>query len=133
MTTARTAFFARLLGLWIVLTVLSLFANRNSSMEAIAAIFRDPALAFITGVFTLVIGLTIVLLHNRWSGGVLPVVVTLYGWIAAIKGLAFLCLPAGVEARVFAAMHFEQTLYVYLTIALLVGAYLIYAGFRTSS
>jgi hypothetical protein len=48
-------------------------------IAAIDALFADPALMLISGIFTLVIGFAVVIGHNRWSGGALPVVVTLYG------------------------------------------------------
>jgi hypothetical protein len=74
-----TKFLAKLMGLWIVLTVLGIVVNSGAMIAAIDALFADPALMLISGIFTLVIGFAVVIGHNRWSGGALPVVVTLYG------------------------------------------------------
>src|SRR5690348_14216277 len=38
-------------------------------------------------------GTALVIGHNVWSGGVLPVVVTLLGWLTLIKGIALMAMP----------------------------------------
>ncbi len=128
-----TTFLAKLLGLWVVLAVLSLAFNREASITMLNALFADPALLWVTGAFTTVIGLAIVLVHNRWSGGLLPVIVTIYGWLALVKGLLFLAFPAPAQADSFRAMHFDQYFYEYLAVALAIGAFFTYEGFRQSA
>lgn len=128
-----TKFLAKVMGLWIVITVLSLMINREATIATLNALFADPALMFVTGVFTLLIGLAVVVGHNRWSGGALPVLVTLYGWIALIKGAAFMCFPPPAQAQFYQALHLPQFFYEYLVIALVLGAYLIYGGFKTAA
>jgi cytochrome bd-type quinol oxidase subunit 2 len=127
-----TKYFAKLLGLWILIAVLSIFANRDSSIAMMNALFGDTPLVFITGVFTVVIGLAIVIAHNRWHDGLLALVVTLYGWIATIKGALFLILPPSEQARLWDALHFQEHFYAYFIFALVVGTYLTYEGFRAS-
>jgi hypothetical protein len=127
-----TKFLAKLMGLWIVLAVLSMVANRQATIATMNALFADPALVFVTGVFTLVIGLAVVLAHNRWHGGALPVIVTTYGWAALIKGLLLLCLPPSAQTRFYEALDFQQFFYVYLVISLALGSFLIYGGFKPS-
>ena len=128
-----TTFLAKLLGLWVVLAVLSLALNREASIATLNALFADPALLWVTGAFTTVIGLAIVLVHNRWSGGLLCVLVTLYGWLALIKGVLFLVFPAPAQADFFRAMHFDQYFYEYLAVALAIGAFFTYEGFKQSA
>jgi hypothetical protein len=118
------------MGLSIVLVVLSIIANKPGSVATMSALFTDPALMFITGVFTMILGLAIVVGHNRWSGGAVTVLVTIYGWVALLKGLTFLCLPAAAQSGLYQAMHFEQYFYRYFVVALVLGGYLIYGGFR---
>jgi hypothetical protein len=127
-----TKFLAKLMGLWIVLAVLSMVANRQATIATLTALFADPALMFVTGVFTLLIGLAVVLGHNRWHGGALPVIVTIYGWAALIKGLLFLWLPPSAQAGFYEALHFQQFFYGYFVISLVLGGYLIYGGFKPS-
>jgi len=77
-----------------------------------------------------------VLAHNVWSGGALPVVVTLFGWILLIRGALLLFLPPEAVAGMMDSFHFEQLFYVYAGITLVLGLYLTYGGFsatRTTS
>jgi len=127
-----TKFFAKLLGLWMVLIVLSMFVNRES-MATLNALLANPALVFVTGIFTMVVGIAIVISHNRWTGGPAAVLVTLYGWLALIKGCFFVLFPVPTQARFYEALHLQQYYYAYLCVALVLGGYLIYEGFRTSS
>jgi hypothetical protein len=72
-----------------------------------------------------------VLTHNIWSGGTLTVLVTLVGWIALIKGALFLIVPPGSSSAFFLnGFRYQQLFYVYAAIALIVGLYLTYGGFR---
>jgi hypothetical protein len=121
--TMTTKFLAKLMGLWLVLTVLGMFAQRQTSIDTIGALFTDPPLLWITGVFTLLIGLAVLLAHTRWSGGATSVIVTFYGWVATIKGLLFLWLPPPMRAASFRALQFDRFFYAYLAVALVLGGY----------
>ena len=127
----RTIYLARFLGLGIILTVLGMVANKQTAVETMSELFSQPALMWVTGVFTMFLGLAIVLAHNRWSGGPLPVVVTVYGWIALLKGVFFIWLPPAAEDALYQTMHFEQFFYWYFVVALIAGGFLTVEGFRT--
>jgi hypothetical protein len=79
----------------------------------------------------MVAGLAIVLAHNVWSGGALPVVVTLVGWILLVKGLIFLLLSPETSATYFEAFRYGQLFYVYTSITLVIGIYLTFSSFRS--
>jgi amino acid permease len=74
-----------------------------------------------------------VLCHNIWSGGALPVVVTLFGWIILIRGVLILFLSPNAMVGLFEMFRFEEFFYVYVAIPLFLGLYLTYAGFKSSS
>jgi hypothetical protein len=76
-------------------------------------------------------GLAIVLGHNVWSGGALPVVVTLVGWLILVRGLVLLFLSPAAAMGLLAGLHFEHLFYVYVALSLLFGIYLTYSGFRS--
>ncbi len=125
-----TRYFSRVLGLWIVLAELGMVFNRQPTIDMLNAFFADPALMWITGVFTMLVGLAIVVAHNRWSGSPAAVIVTLYGWIATVKGLTFVWLPAQTQLDFYQALQFPRFFYAYFVFGLVLGGYLIYAGFR---
>jgi hypothetical protein len=89
---------------------------------------------FIAGVIALLTGLAMVLGHNVWSGGALPVIVTLVGWLTLIKGLLILFLsPEAAVGFFLGGLHYEQLFYLYTAISLIFGVYLTYGGFRSTS
>ena len=80
----------------------------------------------------LLAGLAMVLSHNVWSGGTLPVVVTLFGWIILLRGLFLLMLPHETIVRLFEISRFADLFYLYTAIPLILGLYLTYTGFTAS-
>jgi len=130
----RTVFLSRLIGLYCVLCAVAMMIHKPTFVETVTALLHNAPVMFILGVFTLVAGLAMVLLHNIWSGGPAPVIVTLIGWITLAKGLLFLFLPSETEADFFLqGLHYQQLFYVYAGISLVIGVYLTYCGFKASS
>ncbi|HEY2476655.1 MAG TPA: hypothetical protein VGI19_17880 [Candidatus Cybelea sp.] len=125
-----TNYLAKLLGLWAVVAVGAMLATRDATIAVIGALFADPALMWITGIFMLLVGLAILLVHNRWSGGAVPAIVTLIAWLVLIKGLLFVWLPPLLQTSFYQALHFDRYFYAYLVLPLAFGLYLIYAGFK---
>ena len=128
-----TAFFAKLIGLWLLFAIVGMAVNRDATVTAMNAFFSDSGLMYITGAFTVIIGLTVVLLHNRWTSGALAALVSLYGWAALVKGAMFLFLPSPSEMGFYRALHFEGLFYVYVVFGLILGLYLAYGGFRSDA
>jgi hypothetical protein len=129
---SRTIFLARLFGLYCLLAGVSMAIRKPSIIETVTALVHNAPLMFFIGVVTLFGGLAMVLGHNVWSGGGLAVVVTLLGWITLLKGLLFLFVPPASEANLLlGTMHYEKLFYFYLSITLIAGIYLTYAGFAS--
>ena len=130
----RTLFLSKLFGLYFVLTALSMIFHKRTTVETVAALLHNSALMFLVGIITLGAGLAMVLAHNVWSGGVLGVIVTLIGWITLVKSLLFLFLPPEMEAGFFlSTLHYEQFFYLYAGFSLVLGGYLTYGGFASTS
>jgi hypothetical protein len=129
---SRTVFLGRLIGLFFLLFGLSMLVHKQTMVDTAAAVVHDPGLVLMFGVVALVAGLAMVLGHNVWSGGALPVIVTLFGWIFTIRGVILLFLPPQTVAGLFDTMRFEQLFYFFAGITLVLGLYLTYAGFTSS-
>ena len=129
-----TVFLSKLIGLYCILVALSMIIRRQATVETVTALLQNSPLMWIVGVITLAAGLAMVLAHNIWSGGGLAAVVTLVGWITLIKSLFFLFLPPEMEARLFLEqLHYQQLFYFYSACSLVLGIYLTYGGFRSTS
>jgi vacuolar-type H+-ATPase subunit I/STV1 len=70
--------------------------------------YADPALLFVVGAFTVLVGLAVVLAHNRWSGGPLAIIVTLYGWLMLIRGLIYVSLSPSARLAFYEGLDFER-------------------------
>jgi hypothetical protein len=127
---ALTRFLSRLIGLLLILVALSLAARKQATVETLTALTHNPALLLALGIVFLCAGLAIVLSHNVWSGGALPVIITLIGWITLIRGLLLLFLAPETLAALIETVHLNRLFYLYAAITFLLGAYLTYGGFR---
>jgi hypothetical protein len=127
----NTAFLSRLIGLYCVLTSLAMFANKQAIVNVKDSLIHSPTLLFIVGIITMMAGLAVVLGHNVWSGGALPVIVSALGWVALVKGSLFLFLPPEAAVGFWEGWRYEQLYYLYAGITFVLGFYLTWAGFRT--
>ena len=90
---ARTVFLARLFGLYCLVMGAAMLLQRDAFPAMVSAITANAPLVLTMAVFTLFGGLAMVLLHNIWSGGALPIIITLLGWLTLIKSVMLLFLP----------------------------------------
>jgi hypothetical protein len=127
----RTIYLGRLIGLFLLITALSMVIDRDSIIEMATALVDDRALLLIGGLIALGIGLALVLGHNVWTGGLFPLLITLFGWSQLLRGLLLLFLPAEAQIAFFQFLRLEDLFYVYAGIPLVIGAYLTYAGFTS--
>jgi len=130
----RTIFLGRLIGLFCVLYSLSMLVHKQATVEAVTSLLHNVPLMFIFGLTGLVAGLAMVLSHNVWSGGALPVIVTLSGWSTLIKCLLVLFLSPEAESRLFLeGLHYERLFYFYAAFAILIGIYMLYTASRSQT
>jgi hypothetical protein len=124
-----TVYLARFMGIFTILVVVS-FLMRGSVI--IETTVTDGPVMLVYAIISLAVGIAMILGHNVWSGGALPVVVTMVGWLIFAKGLLLLFLKPEALSRLFEAMHYGENYYLFLTPALLIGLYLTWAGFTAS-
>jgi len=124
-----TVYLARLIGLTVILLVAG-FLARGSTL--IMATIADGPVILVYAIFSVAAGVAMVNGHNIWSGGALPVVVTLFGWLIFAKGLALLLVPSEMWTAWLALLqklHYGYPFY--FVPALAIGGYLAVAGFAT--
>ena len=103
--------------------------RKQSTVATIQALLRDPPLLLFVEVLGLAAGLAMIVGHNIWSGGALPVVITLVGWVLAIRSGGLLALSPAALSKLVEAMRSEELFYLYMGATLVLGLYLTYAGF----
>ena len=125
----RSKFIAGLLGPVLITVAAALFVNQNHLPELMDQFAKNWALVFIAGIMTLVAGLAIVQTHNIWGGG-WPVIVTIFGWLAVIGGVARMVFPREMaDLAVRFASHPHGVLAAAI-VPLLLGIFLAVKAFR---
>ncbi len=124
-----TVFLGKLIGLYCIIVALALTAHKQRTVETVHALIRNPPLLLFVEVIALIAGMAMVLGHNIWSGGALPVIVTLIGWLVTIRGGALLVLSEDAKLRIFEAVRYEERFYVLMGATLILGIYLTFASF----
>ena len=124
-----TVFLARAIGLFTVALVAALLVRGSAIIEELVA---DARVTLGHATITLAMGIAMVLGHNVWSGGALPVVVTLVGWLILAKGVVLLFFAPNAVSQMFEQMRYAERYYMYLAPALVIGLYLTWAGFTAA-
>ncbi len=124
---ARTRFFARVLGPFLVIVDVTAVA-RASDMQTLLSQFEANSMwAFVTGAFILLFGLILVAAHQYWNDAAAGIVSSL-GWLIVLRGLLLVAFPRAFVA-VADSMIGAQGWWISLCVVFaLIGVYLTYVG-----
>ena len=128
----RTIYLSRLLGLFMLVIALPMLADKARALTLIETLVRDPPAVAVFGIISIAAGLALVLGHQLWSGGALPVVVTLLGWLFLLRGAIWLFLSPAAFASLVEKGRIDAFFYYYITAIAVLGLYLTLAGFRAA-
>ena len=124
-----TLFIAKLIGLMFLVFSLLMATNKRVTLAGIDELVRSRGLMVIGGSLNLAAGLAIILGHQIWSGGVLTVVITLIGWLVALRGIVWLFTPQERLVQYYEALHLQRNYYYVAAATGALGLYLTVAGF----
>jgi hypothetical protein len=124
-----TLFLAKLIGFTFVIVSLSMLFKKNKVIQAIKSLLKNDGLLYLLEITSMGLGLAIVISANIWSGWVLPVVISLIGWVLLLKGITGLFLSNLSLRKLYYLVRFEEICYPLAIFILIVGIYLIVAGF----
>ena len=131
---SRTAFLSKVIGLYLIIGGAEMLLNKQGWLDTVADLLHNGPTLLIVAIITLGAGLAMVVGHNVWSGGVLPVVITIIGWLTLIKGLLFMYLtPAMAGGLLLGKLSYGKHFYEYVAASLIIGVYLTYAGFTAKT
>jgi len=131
---SRTIFLSKLFGLYYICAALAMILHKQSFVETVTALVHNSSIMLLGSMVAVLAGLALILAHNIWSCGALAVVVSLIGWITLAKGLLALFLTPQMQAEFFLAkLHYAELFYVYAGISLVLGVYLAYGGFSSTT
>jgi uncharacterized membrane protein len=98
----RTRAFARVVGPWLAV-VPAIIVTRADEMESLLAdFFVNGAIVWFAGGLLLFAGLLIIAFHQEWSSPA-AVVISLFGWFLALRGVVLMAAPQLIERGAFAS------------------------------
>jgi hypothetical protein len=96
-TVARTRAFARVIGPFVALATLIVAIRLPDLTGLVNDLFANAVLPWILGAMMLVCGLIVIAFHQDWSS-VAAVLISLFGWFVALRGLALIAFPSAIQA-----------------------------------
>lgn len=122
---ALSLFFAKLLGIYLLIISLIGFLRKQHILHTAREMINSPALMLFAGAMNLLLGLTIVIPHSIWEWNWRGLI-TLLGYLAILKGMIRLTFPE-LDRMAF---HFIRKWYWWVfSVLFLIGLYLTVEGF----
>jgi uncharacterized protein YjeT (DUF2065 family) len=121
-------FIAKLIGLIYLVIGLGLIFNPKYYHKMFNDLLNDAPLTYISGMLALVIGLLFVIFHNIWLGSWV-VVITVFGWLALVKGVLLLVFPKAMKKFSKGLFKTSNVLMLDGFIGLIFGLVFVYFGF----
>lgn len=88
-----TKFLAQFWG-WLLIIVSLIFVVRHKSMmKEITLLAKDKTFTMISGYLALMLGLMTILLNNNFWGSDWRMLLTVFGWLSIVKGIARMSWP----------------------------------------
>ena len=119
---------AKFMGPVILAASLSMFINRDQVTRIFEDFTNSPGMIFLAGLMTLLMGLTLVIFHNKWEAN-WTLIITIFGWIGIAGGLMRMMFPMAAMEMGKRMIRHKGALAVIGVINALLGAFLTYKGF----
>lgn len=125
-------FLAKAIGFIYIVVAIMLFSKQKKVKVIVKEVCSDPAMLFMTGMISLVLGTLIVLFHNIWVWD-WRLLITLIGWLAIVRGIVRTLFPH-IAVKIMNKMIKKKDKYqAAAVIILVVGVVLSYYGFIVGS
>lgn len=122
-------FLAKSLGLYLTIVSIIMLINASEFLNLLNALIHNELLLFVTGFFTLIIGVLIVSGHNIWRWEY-SLAITIIGWLTLIKGIILIAYPNFITQKSLGALQPSSQFYIGVVVNLLIGLLLCYFGFK---
>ncbi len=121
-------FLAQLFGLTYIISAVAIYIRPSIATSMVRDFKSNQFVVVIVGFMALVIGLAIVLSHNIWVAN-WTVIITIFGWAALLKGIAYLLSPDTILLSGEKILQNNKRRTIVLLVMFIFGFYLAYKGF----
>ncbi len=123
-------FLSKAIGIYLIVVSLAMELNAQQFMTNVTHLIHDGPLMFVTGFFTLILGILMVLSHNIWQWG-WRVLVTIVCWLTLLKGINFLVYPQLITATTVNFLQHPTVTHISAAADFVLGVLLIYFGYKS--
>jgi uncharacterized protein YjeT (DUF2065 family) len=123
---------AKIIGPLFVVVGLGLFINLDHYRRMLSDFGSSPLSIYMAGTTALLLGLIVVTFHNVWVVN-WPVIITLLGWSALIKGAVRIAAPRLVADRAGLYARNTNVITASALVTLVLGGILTYFGYAAAS
>ena len=120
-------FLAQVIGCFIFFVSVAMLVHHQRFKKTMNDFLASHSMVAFSGNLSLLLGLLVVISHNIWVSE-WPVVITIVGWIVLLQGLMRIFFPEAF-VKMMKDLTAKSGYTVWCWIWLLVGIYLIWAGF----
>ncbi|MFA5145189.1 MAG: hypothetical protein WC723_04205 [Candidatus Omnitrophota bacterium] len=128
----NSVFLAKILGPYCIIVALAFLFNLKSYQKVVEDFCKNSALIYLGGVFAFLVGILVVLSHNLWIAD-WQVIITIFGWLAIIKGTWLILFPNTVAKLTQSYQKKTALLTIELVILLALGILLTVKGYGLAS
>lgn len=121
-------FLAKIIGLYSIIIGLALLFNAKYYQYASKQIVENDGVLFVFNVFSLAIGLLLVVSHNIWIMD-WRVLITLFAWVTLLRSITRLYFPTFVQTKSASLLKNSTVIIIGGVISVIVGLFLCYHGF----
>lgn len=122
-------FLSKVLGLYLIIISIVMLINMQQFASYISSLISDAPLIFVTGFFTLILGLLMVVSHNVWQWN-WRVIITIISWIVLLKGISILFFPQFMNKISILFIQNMSFAYIAPCFDFAIGVLLSYFGFK---
>jgi hypothetical protein len=126
-----TIYFAQLAGLYFIILGVILVLRKRTIIDLMPKMVDNQPFVFLVGMIRIIIGLATLIGNGPWGVQTLGIVVALIGWVTLIRGIGTLLVTPEQQRRLIDYWRRDATYYVAVAIVLVLGIYLVGAGFTS--
>ena len=123
-------FLSKVIGIYLLFISIAMLTNMHQFINNVNHLINDAPLMFVSGFFTLIIGILMVVGHNIWQWN-WRVIITILGWLALLKGACLILEPRLIDRATIMFMHNTNCAYIAAGIDFVLGVLLLYFGFKS--
>lgn len=127
---ATTRFCARVIGPLMLIIGAVVAVRFDTIAMMIPGILQDGPLTFVTGIFTLTVGMILFAAHHHWSGPT-AILVSVLGVLTVVRGIILMLAPGFAAEFATKALQAGPGAWTAAGVAIAIGLWLTWAGWLT--